>query len=161
MQWLVDLINTPNGTFIVCFAGFAMVLGMLFAKKGLLSVHTNAVSIGAADREHDIIRRQQRWARTFLYGLEPFIKELGREDYSDDLTWRCLDRAYIAVIEWITFNHISADEYYVKEKQSELTSLMYSLGIKEQYRTQEFKERMEAWIKDLVQGLYNIRKNYK
>ena len=161
MQWLVDILSSPNGTFIICFACFAIFVGIILSKQGLLTIHTKAVTIGIADKERDIIRQQQRWARVFLTGLHPFIKELGKEDYDDDLTLRCLDRATLAVFEWITLNHISLEEHYVKVKQDELINLMYSLGVKEQYRTPEFRLQMEKWIKELVQGLYNIRKNYK
>ena len=158
---IIDLLASPNGTFLLCFAGFALFVGVLLSKRGLLSVHTKALSIGVAENERDIIRQQQRWARVFLMGLHPFIKEMGQEGYDDDLTLRCLDRATLAVFEWITLNHISLEEHYVKVKQDELINLMYSLGVKEQYRTPEFRTRMENWIRDLIAGLVSIRRNYK
>ena len=161
MQQITDILTSPFAPYVLIFAAFVLVNASLLSKRGLLSVHTKAVSLGIADNERDVIRQQQRWARTYLLGLEPFIKDLGREDYDDDLTLRCLDRAYIAVVEWITLNHISMDDHYIKIKQDELVSLMYSQGIKSQYRTEEFRDRMESWIRELIQGLYDIRRNHK
>lgn len=161
IQGFFSALSGENGELVLQAVIFAVVIGAFLSKKGLFSIHTRAVTLGVADRERDIIRLQQRRAKMFLAGLHPFIKDMGREDYDDDLTWRCLDRATLAVYEWITLNHISLDDTYVKAKQEELISLVYSLGVRQQYRTPEFRVKMEEWVRQLLQGLYDIRAHYK
>ena len=144
------------------FVTLAVLLILVFlSKKGLVKLNTKHIKIGTDETERNIIRQQVEYAHTFLISLEPKIKDLGAEDYDDYLTKYCLERAYDEVVNWITFNHITRGEHYIEIRQQKLTALMYSLGIKPQYRTQEFKDRMYAWIKELIFALVDIRESFR
>lgn len=157
---LAKIFTSSHSLEVLLFLVIIIFMIMIFSGKGWFRFKGQKLQIGSDERERNIIKQQVETAHIFLMSLEPKIEELGKEDYDSYLTKYCLERAYDEVVNWITFNHISNEEHYISNKQLKLTSLMYSLGIKEQYRTPEFKDRMDRWIKELIQSLVEIRRAY-
>ena len=71
-----------------------------------------------------------------------------------------LEKVYDKVIEWITLNHINSSNTYVEIKQSEIKCLVYSLVVSEKFKTPEFEQRMNGWVKEVILNLITIRKEY-
>ena len=160
MQWLVDLMNSPNGTMVLCFAGAALVLAMFMSKKGLLGVHTKYVTLGATSREDTIKDNQMENAYLFITGLEAFISA-DNTKYSCFKTKWILEKIYDEVVTWIMHNHIRTDDVYVRQKSDKLRSLIYTLGVEDEFKSPEFAEQMDGWTKELIRRLVSVRSVYE
>ena len=74
-------------------------------------------------------------------------------EYNGYLMKYILERCYDKVVEWITFNHLNTKNAYIEIKQEEICSLVYGLGVKEEFKTAEFKHRMQNWTQELIEHL--------
>ena len=80
--------------------------------------------------------------------------------YNGYFTKYILERVYDKVVEWITFNHLTLKNEYIEIKQEEICSLIYGLGIGEEYKTPEFKKRICNWTREVIEHLVQIREVY-
>lgn len=139
-----------------------IIIGLLIwaGKHGLFSVHTDKFSIGGNDRELTIVRNQAEWAYRFVMSLEGKIN-VNTEKYGGFFTKCILEKVYDAIVNWITYNHITDNSAYVEIKQSEITSIVYGFEeLDDEFKTPEFKVRMENWTKEVILNLIKIRKVY-
>lgn len=154
-----EFIGSPNATVILVFVLMFVLIFMILTKTGLIQIHTDSVQIGAADRERNIIRQQLDWIRLHLQGMGAEIERT--QDYNEYLAKYIIERCYDEYVDWITFNHISKSEAYIKIKQDKLVSLVMSLVVKEEYRTEEFKKIIADDVKVSIMALIQIREVYK
>ena len=86
------------------------------------------------------------------------------EDSSDEQNNKCeliLEKVYDKVIDWINYNHISSNDSYINIKQGEIKNLIYSQdNLDDEYKTTEFADRVDGWVKELILNLIQIRKEY-
>ena len=79
----------------------------------------------------------------------------------NDRTELILEKVYDKIVEWITYNHITENSAYIEIKQSEVCSVVYNFDdLSDEYKTPEFKTRMENWTKEVILNLIKIRKVY-
>lgn len=130
------------------------VVVLVAARLGWVQVRTRHVKVGGGERERDIIRRQVEHAHIYIASLEGKI-DSGK--FGGFKTKYILERVFDEVVGWITFNHLSLDPVYIGIKQSEITSLVYTLGVGEVYRSPEFRERMCRWTREIIEQLIRIR----
>ena len=154
-----DVLLSPNVTIILCFVVFVLLLGVVLSKTGLLKIHTNALEIGAADRERNIIRQQLEWIRLHLEGLESTMPKPPRYD-----EWRgkyIVSAVFEEYVAWITLNHLNTSTAYIEIKQDRIVSLVHSLTFKEEFRSDEFDEFLRKTTKENIEKLVQIRSVYK
>lgn len=154
------LSNIPNVLLLLLAIGLA-------AKFGLLRIKTDHVTIGdtraASDKERAIIREQCDFTHAYLMGLVNKITATtvdGQLMYGGYFTKYILERAYDEFVKWITFNHISLDEAYVHTKQEKMKALVYSHAVRDEFKTEEFAERMDRWVREILEELVKIRQLY-
>ena len=58
------------------------------------------------------------------------------------------------------FNHITVNQLYIQDKQDTILNLIYALPINDYFKTPEFKNRVENWVKELIERLVNIKTLY-
>ena len=80
--------------------------------------------------------------------------------YGGYFTKYILERVFDKIVEWITFNHIENSDAYISCKQKEIRYLVYSLGPSEEFKNQQFQDRMDRWVKEIILELLEIRKLY-
>lgn len=155
------LTNIPNVLLLLFVVAVA-------AKLGLLKIKTEHIQIGntvaASDNERTIIREQCDFTHTFLMGLVNKIEAAtsdGKLLYNGYFTKWILECVYDEFVRWITFNHISDDEAYVHTKQEKIKALVYSMGVRAEFKTHEFADRMDKWVFEIITELVRIRKLYK
>lgn len=155
------LSNVPQVLLLLVVIGIA-------AKLGLLRIKTDHIQIGntvvASDNERTIIREQCDFTHTFLMGLVNKIEAAtddGKLLYNGYFTKYILECVYDEFVRWITFNHISEDEAYVHTKQEKIKALVYSMGVRKEFKTHEFADRMDKWVLEVITELVKIRKLYK
>ena len=160
VEGLKEVLTSPNAWMFLLFLIFAVFILMKMSKAGLISFKGKGLRIGSDEKELTIIRNQTQWA--YLYVMSRKGKLID-EDSTEITQLRCekiLEKVYDKIIEWITFNHINSSNTYVEIKQSEVKCLVYSLIMSEEFKTPEFEQRMNGWVKEVILNLINIRKEY-
>ncbi len=160
-----NILTSQNGTSILLTIIVLALVFLILVKTGLIKIRTKYMHIGtetriAAENEREIVRRQASFARIFISSLEGKINA-DTSEYNGYFTKYILERVYDEVIEWIHFNHLCNDEKYISVKEKMLCALVYSLGVKPEFKTPEFERRMCAWTREIISELVNIRETYK
>lgn len=157
---LKELVASPNAWMFLLFVGFAMFVLHRMAKNGLLSFKGKGLRVGSDEKELTIIRNQTQWAHLYVMSRKGKLIEEDSSELTKVICENILEKVYDKIIEWITFNHINSSNTYVEIKQSEIKCLVYSLVIDEKFKTPEFEQRMNGWVKEVILNLINIRKEY-
>ena len=134
-------------------------MGIKLGKAGLLSIHTKHFQIGNNVSERELIRRQIECAHDFIMSIEGKLVS-DKMKYDEYFTKYILERVYDKVIEWIMFNHITVNQLYIQDKQDTILNLIYALPINSDFKTPEFKTRVENWVKELIERLVNVKTLY-
>lgn len=136
-------------------------LALVASKAGLLRIHTRHVSMGAGDMERTVLREQIDWTHTYVMGLEGKIRAVTPEMlHGGYFTKYILEVVFDEMVKWITFNHITADEKYIKVKQDKVSALVYMHNVQKEFTTPEFKGRMDNWVREIIEKLVEIRRLY-
>lgn len=160
-----NVLTSKNGTsltlIIAAVVVLILVIGIKLGKAGYLNINTKHVHIGTRVSERELIRRQIEAAHDFVMSIEgKIIQDSNNSNYNEYFTKYILERVYDKVIEWIMFNHITVNQLYIQDKQDTILSLIYGLPIHEDFKSPEFKARVENWVKELVERLVNIKVLY-
>ncbi len=137
----------------------------LMIKTGMIRIKTKHVEVGvrrsASDTERAIIREQCDFTHIYLMGLISKIKKITPDLlYDGYFTKYILEVAYDEFVKWITFNHIEDSEEYISTKQQKMCSLIYSMGVRDEFKTPEFQQRMSNWVEEIIKELVRIRRVY-
>jgi len=158
-QTIEHLLMSPNATIILVFLAFAIIIGLVLSKTGLLNIHTDTVSLGAANKEREIIRQQVEWVRLHCEGAESAMKK--PEEYDSWKGKYIAEMVYDEYVEWITFNHLSTSSAYIEIKQDKIVNLVHSLTQNPAFHTKEFEDQLREDTKQSIEKLVQIRGVYK
>jgi len=153
------VLTSSNAPIVIAFLLFMGIMAWVMAKKGLFNIHTDAVTIGAADKERKIIRMQLEWVMQHLTGLEANIEK--DEKYNHYRGKYVVERIYDYYVDRITQNHITNSTEYIEICQSNIIAIVDSLTEKPEYKTEDFKQMMMDDTKICINKLIQIRKVYK
>lgn len=153
-------VQTIIGVILICL----MVVIMI--KTGMIRIRTKHVQVGhvrsASDAERTIIREQCDFTHVYLQGLVSKIQQVTPNLlYNGYFTRYILEVVYDEFIRWITFNHIEETEEYISTKQRKICSLVYSMGVRDEFKTPEFNKRMCNWVEEVIRELVRIRRVYE
>lgn len=157
---LKEILTSANAWMFLLFLAFAIFVLVKMSKSGLISFKGKGLRIGSDERELTIIRNQTQWAYLYIMSRKGKLIDENSSELTRVICENILEKVYDKVIEWITFNHINSSNTYVEIKQSEIKCLVYSLVISENFKTPEFEQRMNGWVKEVILNLINIRKEY-
>lgn len=151
---IISYINSPNSvTLLLCLALVIFVL----VKTKVMRVKTNHISIGNDD-ERDIIRQQTEYAHVFIMSL---MNEITFDDNDTYHTRYVLECVYDEVVNWIVFNHFNLNNAYIDVKTNSLYAKICTIAEHKEVQTDEFKQRVHAWVYTLVKQLIEIREIHK
>lgn len=159
-ETIKDVLTSGNAWFILIFLVAVIVIGLILGRCGLIKVNTKHVQIGNELTQRELVRRQVETAYTFVMSLEGKIITEGSA-YDRYLTKYILERVYDKVIEWIIFNHITTNQLYVQDKQDNIENLVYTMVVDDDFKTPEFKRRMDNWVKELIEQLVQVKEIYQ
>lgn len=114
--------------------------------------------------ERKIVQEQSEYAHSFLNGLVGKITTACSDQklaYEGWMTKCILELVYDEFVNWIHYNHITADDAYISVKQAKIKAIIYSNPVREEFKTHEFEERIDKWCREIIQELVRIRKVYK
>lgn len=159
-ETIKDVLTSGNAWFILIFLVVVIVIGLILGRIGLIKVNTKHVQIGNEQTQRELVRRQVETAYTFVMSLEGKIITEG-SPYDRYLTKYILERVYDKVIEWIIFNHITTNQLYVQDKQDNIENLVYTMVVDDDFKTPEFKRRMDNWVRELIEQLVQVKEIYQ
>lgn len=159
-ETIKDVLTSGNAWFILIFLVVVIVMGLILGRIGLVKVNTKHVQIGNEQMQRELVRRQVETAYTFVMSLEGKIITEGSM-YDRYLTKYILERVYDKVIEWIIFNHITTNQLYVQDKQDNIENLVYTMVVDDDFKTPEFKRRMDNWVRELIEQLVQVKEIYQ
>lgn len=154
-----NVLTSENALIVLCFLLFMVIMAVILIRAGVINVHTDSVSIGAADKERQIIRVQLEWIMTHLKGIEASIDK--PEGYNEYLGQCVIEALYDQYVDRITQNHITNSTEYVEIVQTNVIAIVDSLTVNPDYKTDEFKEMLKEDTKFCINKLIQIRKVYK
>lgn len=154
-----EILTDTNTWQVLLFSSFFIAVIIIAGKNGLLSVKAKGIRLGTDEIERNIIRQQVEWAHLYIMSLQSKI-EVDESRYNGYFTKYILERIYDKTVEWITFNHLHTKNAYIEIKQEEICALVYGLGVKDEFKTPEFKKRMCNWTRELIEHLVQIREIY-
>lgn len=148
------------GVILICLIVVMMI------KTGMIRIKTQHVQVGrgrsATDTERTIIREQCDFTHIYLQGLVGKIQKVTPDLlYGGYFTKYILEVAYDEFVRWITFNHIEDSDEYISTKQKKICSLIYSMGVRDEFKTPEFNRRMCNWVEEIIRELVRIRRIYE
>lgn len=165
MDWLATILTSGNLLNIIILVVVLVILTIVLVKTKILEIHTQHVSLGNIVENYDmfcerrIIRSQIERAHDFCMSLESKIFQIKPNmPHKGYLTKYILECVYSEVIKWITFNHIDNSEAYISCKQKTIKYLVYNLTESEEFKTPEFQERINEWVKEMILELIEIRR---
>ena len=153
------VLTSPNANFVMaCLLLFTVILSTL-SRKGILSINTHGLSLGADVRERDIIRQQIEWAHSYIAGLYSAIHP-NEQRYGGYFTRYLLEIVYSEIVDWISFNHIKLDSEYISIKQAKIKAIIYSYDLDPEFKTPKFEKQIDAWVEEVIKKLAAIREMY-
>ncbi len=154
------VLSGSNAFVVLCFMVVFALLLVLFARTGLIQIHTNSFRMGADTRERDIIRQQIEWTHAYLMGLESQIV-VDTSQYNGYRTKYILETIYDEIVNWIAFNHINLESDYISIKQEKIKSIVRGFNVAPEFHSREFEKRMDRWTEEIIRKLVVIREVYK
>jgi hypothetical protein len=151
---------SPNATMVMGSLLILVVIISVLSRKGILSINTKGLTLGADVQERDIIRQQVEWTHNYIMSLYPKIQPKTNNRYDGYYTKYMLEIAYSEIVDWITFNHIKLDSDYIDIKQATMRSVIYSHEIDSVFKTPEFEQQIDEWVEEIIRKLAAIRAVY-
>ena len=155
-----EILLSQNASMVMASLLILVVIISVLSRKGILSINTKGLSLGADVQERDIIRQQIEWSHTYIAGLYSSIQPLTDNRYQGYFTKFILETVFAEVVNWISFNHIKLDSDYVSVKQATVKYIVYSFDVDSVFRTQKFEKQLDAWTEELIRKLVTIREVY-
>ena len=155
------ILTSPNAWLVLAVVLVLVVYLARIARKGILKIHTKALSIGSNERELAIVRNQQEFAFNFIMAIQGKLN-IKEQKFGGYFTKCILESVYDEVIKWIVQNHIVTNSAYVHTKQGLIKSIVYShKDLDDAFKSETFEKRMDKWIAELIEELVNIRSVYE
>lgn len=160
MDWLPTLIEKASSLYGVILLLIIMVVGYILLRTGKLQIKTKSVQLGKADIEENE-RKIMRQQMSFLHvSAEGMISQLP----SDLDMWRAkyvMAKVCDVLEEAILYNHIQrGDEKYINIKQQLVYNAVLKRTEKDYFKTQEFKDLCDKFVRDMLTEFINIREIY-
>ena len=156
-----NVLSGSNASLVLIFLFLITIIASVLSRKGILSITTKGLTLGADIRERDIIRQQVDWTHSFVTGLYATIQPMTDGKYNGYYTRFILEMCYSEIVDWITFNHIKLDSDYISVKQTRIKSIVYSLDIDPQFKTPKFEKQIDSWVEEIIKKLSTIREVYR
>lgn len=159
-ETIKEVLLSANAWLILIFIAFMTFVVIQMSKSGLLSIKAKGLRLGSDEKELTVVRNQSQWSYLYIMSLKGKLIDENSDEKARLICEVVLEKVYDKIIDWITYNHINSSISYIQIKQSEIKCLVYSQDIEEQFKTPEFEERMNAWVKEAILKLIDIRKEY-
>lgn len=156
-QAIEKILLSDNSAIVLFFLVIIILLLAHFSKKGVFKWHTERLTIGASENERAIIRQQVEWAELEIESLASM------EIFSHVDEWRTkyiLEKMFDEILQWIIFNHIKDSPEYISIKQEKIWNMTQTLVVREEFRSDEFKDFIYKEVDKIIKRLIFLRRQY-
>lgn len=156
-QAIEKILLSDNSAIVLFFLVIIILLLAHFSKKGVFKWHTEKLTIGASENERAIIRQQVEWAELEIESLASM------EIFSHVDEWRTkyiLEKMFDEILQWIIFNHIKDSPEYISIKQEKIWNMTQTLVVREEFRSDEFKDFIYKEVDKIIKRLIFLRRQY-
>lgn len=156
-QAIEKVLLSDNSAIVLFFLIVIMLLLAHFSKKGVFKWHTEKLTIGVSENERAIIRQQVEWAELEIESLA------FTERFNNVNEWRTkfiLEKLFDEVLQWIIFNHITDSPEYISIKQEKIWNLTQTFVIKDEFKSEEFKDFIYKEVEKIIKRLVFLRRQY-
>ena len=156
-QAIEKILLSDNSSIVLFFLVIIILLLAHFSKKGVFKWHTERLTIGASENERAIIRQQVEWAELEIESLASM------EIFSHVDEWRTkyiLEKMFDEILQWIIFNHIKDSPEYISIKQEKIWNMTQTLVVREEFRSDEFKDFIYKEVDKIIKRLIFLRRQY-
>lgn len=160
MDWLPTLIEKASSFYGIILLFIMIVAIYVLLRTGKLQIKTKSVQLGKADIEENE-RRIMRAQMSFLHvSAEAMTSQLP----IDLDMWRTkyvIAKVCDILEEAILYNHIQrGDEQYISIKQKLAYNAVLKRTERDYFRTQEFHDLCDKFVRDMLNEFINIREVY-
>ena len=156
-QAIEKILLSDNSATVLFFLVIIILLLAHFSNKGVFKWHTEKLTIGASENERAIIRQQVEWAELEIESLA------SAEIFSHVDEWRTkyiLEKLFDEILQWIIFNHIKDSPEYISIKQEKIWNMTQTLVVREEFRSDEFKDFIYKEVDKIIKRLVFLRRQY-
>ena len=156
-QAIEKILLSDNSATVLFFLVIIILLLAHLSNKGVFKWHTEKLTIGASENERAIIRQQVEWTELEIESLAT------AEIFSHVDEWRTkyiLEKLFDEVLQWIIFNHIKDSPEYISIKQEKIWNMTQTLVIREEFRSNEFKDFIYKEVDKIIKRLIFLRRQY-
>ena len=156
-QAIEKILLSDNSATVLFFLVIIILLLAHFSNKGVFKWHTEKLTIGASENERAIIRQQVEWAELEIESLA-FTEIFSHVD-----EWRTkyiLEKLFDEILQWIIFNHIKDSPEYISIKQEKIWNMTQTLVVREEFRSEEFKDFIYKEVEKIIKRLVFLRRQY-
>lgn len=157
MEIIGDILTSSNGVLI---AVLFVVLVVICIKYGNIKVNTDKIKLGidSGETERAIMRNQKDWCKL---SLEAFERNMPKFDSYDAIRGQLvLEKIYDEMVDWIMLNHIRTESKYIEIKQANIWNIVQKWTVNEHFKTEEFREILNKHVKNDIEMMVKIRKDY-
>lgn len=150
---ITNLINGSNGIAVLLFTLVVIGIAVILLKKGLISINTKSIKIGASESTRHLLQSQIELVNARFAEAEanlPSHLDVYRTKF---VICRAIDVLERAVI----FNNMSTDEVYITAKCSSVYATVLQLTDDEYFRTPEFRDFCYKLVADLIRDLVRMK----
>lgn len=156
-QAIEKILLSDNSATVLFFLVIIILLLAHLSNKGVFKWHTEKLTIGASENERAIIRQQVEWAELEIESLASM------EIFSHVDEWRTkyiLEKMFDEILQWIIFNHIKDSPEYISIKQEKIWNMTQTLVIREEFRSDAFKDFIYKEVDKIIKRLIFLRRQY-
>lgn len=156
-QAIEKILLSDNSATVLFFLVIIILLLAHLSNKGVFKWHTEKLTIGASENERAIIRQQVEWTELEIESLA------SAEIFSHVDEWRTkyiLEKLFDEILQWIIFNHIKDSPEYISIKQEKIWNMTQTLVVREEFRSDEFKDFIYKEVDKIIKRLIFLRRQY-
>lgn len=150
---LKEILVSGNAIYLLIFALIVLLLAIILLKKGLISVNTKSIKIGASESTRHLLQSQIE-----LVNARFAEAEANLPSHLDNYRTKFVICRAIDVLERAcVFNNMDDSEIYVTAKCSAVFATVLQLTDDPYFRTPEFRDFCYRLVADLIRDLVRMK----
>lgn len=151
---------SPSAPWIVLVICAAILFLAYMLKSGILTIKTEKILLGkeAAENEQVILRRQFEHIITVANGTFSAIPRY--EKFDEWRTRFVIEKVIDEFVNLCVFNHLDSSERYIRLKQIAIWNIIQKYIWNELYQSIQFHHFVDDFVKDMIENLVAIRREY-
>lgn len=157
MNWLSEILTSPNAAIVIIGLIAIIIVLAILAKLGIISFNRAGVKLGVADEERAVLRNQIDYIDVACNGMVSKLPNKFTEGDSYYHTKYVIQKVISEFIKIVSYNHLTDDEAYLTTKQEVIYFTILKRTNDVYFRSEEFRDLICKFTRDLIKQLIKIR----